>query len=82
MRPPHACRQAGANALHSHDREDPTLTLLHEACFLEDEDASLDIATQVLPTPPPLQQLPHRSCRSAEYPARYCSALSDTWLRS
>ena len=61
MRPTHACRQAGANALHPHDREDPTLTLLHEACFLEDEDASLDIAMQVLPTPAPLQQLPHLS---------------------
>ena len=52
--------QAGANALHPHERKDPSLTLLHEACFLEDEDASFDIATQVLPTPPPLQQLPHR----------------------
>ena len=53
--------QAGANAPHPHEREDPTLTLLHEACFLEDEDASLDIAMQVLPTPAPLQQLPHLS---------------------
>ena len=37
------------------------MTLLHEACFLEDEDASLDIAQQVLPTPPPLQQPPSRT---------------------
>ena len=39
--------QAGANALHPHERKDPTLTLLHEACFLEDEAKSLDIAQQV-----------------------------------
>ena len=42
-------RQAGANALDPHKIMDPTFTLLHEACRLEDEDASLDIAQQAPP---------------------------------
>ena len=59
---PSTPRQAGANVPHPHD-ENPTLTLLHEACFLEDEAASLDIARQVHaparagPAPPPTNPL-------------------------
>ena len=67
--------QAGANALHPHERKDPTLTLLHEACFLEDEDASLDIAMQVLPTPPPPLIAP-ATLLTLRVPV---SALSDTF---
>lgn len=47
--------QAGANALDPHKLMDPSFTLLHEACSLEDEDASLDIAQQA-----PSTTLTHR----------------------
>ena len=88
MRPTHACRQAGANALHPHDREDPTLTLLHEACFLEDEDASLDIAHQVSPphphphpapaagAPPPPPPFCQRPCAFLFFSFRYLARLA------